>query len=110
MLVLLILDVEQYANTIPTLSTSNERCRSARSCPGSSTVTWCIHLYHPTEKVEICLDKNGVINVTDYAHLLLLECFYSVEVVIPISSYLFSFFSHFLSLYIDMLRFLSRMS
>ena len=43
-------------------------------------MTWCIHLYHPTEKVEICLDENGTINATAQARLLLLECYFDVEV------------------------------
>ena len=30
-------------------------------------VTWCVHLYHPTEEVKVCLNANGVLNQTPLA-------------------------------------------
>ena len=51
------------------------RCWAVRypGCSGAST-SWCIHLYHPEKKIELCYDSAGhVTERTDAAAALQLE-------------------------------------
>ncbi len=73
-----------YFDSVATFHDSWTKCRSSSECP-NSIITWCINLYHPTERVQMCMNKEGIINATDYARHLQLECYFSVGVslIIP---------------------------
>ena len=47
----------------------------------NGTVTWCVHLYHPTEDVKLCLDAGGLVNQTAAAASLALDKVLSVRQV-----------------------------
>ena len=54
-------------------SFSGFRCR-ATECTGDTDTIWCINLYHPSRKIEMCLNfSSGEINMTDYARRLGME-------------------------------------
>lgn len=51
----------------------NVRCWAVRYCPGSSLTSWCIHLYHPEKKIELCYNSSGdVTRITEAAAALML--------------------------------------
>ncbi|KAL5470991.1 hypothetical protein EMCRGX_G029061 [Ephydatia muelleri] len=53
------------------------RCHSLCA---NSTVTWCVHIYHPTEEVKLCLDSTtGVVNESAAAASLGLESIFSIR-------------------------------
>lgn len=46
------------------------RCREPRECRGKADVdiTWCVNVYHPSERIELCWNRSsGETNATDYA-------------------------------------------
>lgn len=51
-------------------------------CSGDDvTVTWCVYLYHPTQLIEMCLNKSSrEINATEYAWRLGLDEFIENQV------------------------------
>ena len=73
----IFIDVVGHVSHVGTFYNTIETCRSADKCPGSDS-TWCIHLYHPTEDIQLCLNESGIVNETDYARLLQLQCYFSV--------------------------------
>lgn len=49
---------QRYAQTT-LLRTHKLRCYN--SCPGTvpSNFTWCVNIFHPTRKIEVCLNSTG---------------------------------------------------
>ncbi len=72
---------QNFQAPVPTYYNTLESCLTYNACDLGSEVTWCIHMYHPTEDITICLNESGVINETDYSKLLQLQCYFSVPSV-----------------------------
>ena len=63
---------------MPVNALGSIKCYS--TCPRVSrmNVTWCVHIYHPAEEVNICFNNSGLISLTPLAATLNLHTQFSV--------------------------------
>ena len=64
---------------MPVNALGSIKCYS--TCPRVSrmNVTWCVHIYHPAEEVNICFNNSGLISLTPLAATLNLHTQFSVS-------------------------------
>ncbi|KAL5470980.1 hypothetical protein EMCRGX_G029049 [Ephydatia muelleri] len=63
---------------VPVNALGSIKCYS--TCPRVSrmNVTWCVHIYHPAEEVNICFNNSGLISLTPLAATLNLHTQFSI--------------------------------